>query len=110
MDQEKVAVKILFELIDNEIIKEEDKEIVWMYLLCAYAAGYNKGSKARSNKRAVVKLSLDGKPIEIFDSAADASRRTKVGIPEISKCARGKAHTAGGFKWKYVKKTDNESK
>lgn len=117
MKQEKAAGKVLLELIGYEIIDEKYREIVWMYLLGLYAAGFDDGRKVRSNKRAVIQCKLDGTAIEIFESAAEASRRTGVDHADICKVASGKtnekgwkSHTAGGFKWKYVNiKKDGEN-
>lgn len=117
MKQEKVAGKILVELLMENIIEEKDEWTVYNYLMQAYAAGYVEGSKKRSNKRPVAQYSLDGKLIEIFDSAAEAARRTKVQHSDICKAAvdkpynaKGwKIHTAGGFKWRYVNIKDGKT-
>jgi len=110
MDQEQVASKLLLQLIDEGIISGEAQEIIWTYLTYAYAAGYNEGSMSRSHKKPIIQLLKDGTPIKIFNSAAEAARKTKIQHSDISKAATGKAHTAGGYKWKYAKNTDNESK
>lgn len=121
MKQEKAAGKILLELVVNGIIHEEHQDIVWIWLLGLYAAGYDEGRKVRSNKRAVIQLKLDGTVVEIFESAAEAARRTGIQHSDIARTASGKenekgwkSHTAGGFKWKYVDikkdgKTDDNS-
>jgi hypothetical protein len=110
MEQKNVASKLLLQLIDDNVIVGEAQERVWTYLMYAYAAGYDEGTTARSNKKAIMQLSLDNTPIQIFESAADASRKTNIQHSDISKCAIGKNHTAGGYKWKYLKGNDNESK
>ena len=99
-----MAGKILVELMTEGVVDEDHEWMVYNYLMQAYAAGYIKGSKARSNKRPVAQLTMEGKLIEIFDSAAEAARKTSVGHAEICKVATGKRHynTAGGFKWTYV--------
>jgi len=113
MKQEQAAGKILLELMSLGIVKgEENEQIVYTYLTQCYAVGHDEGSKARSNKRPVAQLSLDGKLLNIFDSAAEASRRTGIQHSDIAKTASGKKdkkghkyHTAGGFKWKYIDTT-----
>lgn len=50
----------------------------------------------------VVKLSIDGKEIERFDSVRDAARSVKADESYLSHCCRNKNRKAGGFKWKYA--------
>ena len=38
---------------------------------------------------------------KIFESAAQASRETKIARPNISKCCNNKLNTAGGYHWEY---------
>lgn len=54
-----------------------------------------------SRKRSVVQFDLDGNMIEIFESAAEASRQTGVSKTCISRCCRGERKKSGGFIWKY---------
>lgn len=37
---------------------------------------------------------------EVFESLAEAERKTKIQYPNIAKVLKGKRHTAGGFHWK----------
>ena len=45
-------------------------------------------------------LTLDGAIIKRFHSRRQAQRETGINVKEISRCANGKQHTAGGFKWR----------
>ena len=38
---------------------------------------------------------------EIFESAAEASRKYGIGKSNICYCLKGKTHKAGGFRWEY---------
>lgn len=102
MNQETAAGKIVLELMAEGIVSEEHELILYTYLTQAYATGYDAGTKARSNKKQVAQLTMDRKLIGIFESAAEASRRTKVQHSDISKCAIGKRNHAGGFLWEYI--------
>ena len=108
MKQEDVAGKIVAELWSLEVITEEDQLLFYDYLMQAYAAGYDAGRKVRSNQRAIAQY-LDDKLINIFDSAAAASRNTKTDHADICRCANGKLHTAGGYTWKWVNQSKSTS-
>lgn len=49
----------------------------------------------------IIKLDREGNIICTYPSIADASRDTGILQTHISRCARGKRPSAGGFKWKY---------
>ncbi|KKK86499.1 hypothetical protein LCGC14_2762620 [marine sediment metagenome] len=102
MKQEDTAGKILVGLMELGIVNKGNDWIVYNYLMQAYAVGYDSGSKSRSNQRPVAQYTLQGKLIEIYESATEASRRTKIDHSDISTCAVGKSHTAGGFLWEYI--------
>ena len=53
--------------------------------------------------KAVVQKDLEtGEVIDLFDSAAEAERKTHISRKSISKAANGKAKSAGGFGWEFV--------
>lgn len=53
--------------------------------------------------KAVVQKDLEtGEVIDLFDSAAEAERKTHISRKSISKAANGKAKSAGGFRWEFV--------
>lgn len=51
----------------------------------------------------VGQYTLDGELIKTWTSIIEASRSTKIADPSISRVCKGKAKTAGGFVWKYIK-------
>ncbi len=53
----------------------------------------------------IIKCDKEGNIICIYPSIADASRDTGVLQTHISRCARGKRKSAGGFKWMYRNET-----
>jgi len=115
MRQHVVASKIVAELWTLGLADEKDHELLHTYIMWAYAVGYDAGSKSRSNKKPVSQYDLDGHLIEIYESAAAASRATKIAHSDIAKCASGykhpnyTVHTAGGFRWIYVDLTDPDA-
>ena len=53
--------------------------------------------------KAVVQKDLEtGEVIDLFDSAAEAERKTHISRKSISKAVNGKAKSAGGFGWEFV--------
>lgn len=61
---------------------------------------YGTARKRMVEKRSVpVRQELNGEIINIFPSAAEASRQTGISQGNISRCCRGKSKTAGGFNW-----------
>ncbi len=50
----------------------------------------------------VNQLSKDGTFIKTWESAAEANRVMGVSASSISRCAKGKIKTSGGFKWEYA--------
>lgn len=53
----------------------------------------------------IAKCDKEGNVICTYPSIADASRDTGILQTHISRCARGKRLSAGGFKWKYKNET-----
>ncbi|MBQ7343999.1 MAG: GIY-YIG nuclease family protein [Clostridia bacterium] len=45
---------------------------------------------------------------EIYNSISEASRKTNIGIGEISKCVLRQAITAGGYHWAYILEYDDD--
>lgn len=53
-------------------------------------------------KKKIAQYSLDDNLIKIYNSITEASNTMKIDGSSISRCARGKSKTAGGYKWKYL--------
>ena len=63
----------------------------------------NKEEKPSSAPKAVVQKDLEtGEVIDLFNSVAEAERKTHISRKSISKAANGKAKSAGGFGWEFV--------
>ena len=63
----------------------------------------NKEGKPSFAPKAVVQKDLEtGEVIDLFDSVAEAERKTHISRKSISKAANGKAKSAGGFGWEFV--------
>lgn len=54
-------------------------------------------------KKAVIQLSLEGKPIMVFNSVTEANEATGVEMTGIIKCCNGKRKSgiAGNYRWNY---------
>lgn len=66
----------------------------------AYKNGIrNNDSLAKSNRKKVCQLTLEGRLIRTFNSIGDAIETT--GVKNISAVCRGVRNEAGGFKWRY---------
>lgn len=63
----------------------------------------NKEGKPSFAPKAVVQKDLEtGEVIDLFNSVAEAERKTHISRKSISKAANGKAKSAGGFGWEFV--------
>ena len=47
-------------------------------------------------------LSLDNKPLLIFESMTQASKESGATIGNISRCCSGKRKTSGGYQWELI--------
>ena len=56
-----------------------------------------------SNGKKVRQYSKSGEFIKEFNCIADASREYNIPTTNISKCCKGKRHSAGKFIWRYVR-------
>lgn len=54
-----------------------------------------------ATSKAIYQFNLAGNLIRVWPSISEASRETCIDGSSISKCARGKYKTAGGFIWRY---------
>ena len=61
----------------------------------SYNLAYSKGKKVKQ-------YSKSGDFIKEFNCIADASRECNIPTTNISKCCKGKRHSAGKYVWKYV--------
>lgn len=57
---------------------------------------------------AVRQLSRDGDLVAEYESLSAACNATGTHVPNITKCAKGVYKTAGGYIWKYKKRTMEE--
>ena len=66
--------------------------------------------KANGEKAAkpVVQLTLSGEIVAKFCNAHEAERETGIRNGNIGSCCRGKARTAGGYKWRYAIEDNND--
>ena len=103
MNQKDAALKLTRELTRGGVIAIDDEQIVRQYMQWAFAIGYDRGrQKSRFTHKPVMKLTMDGREIAVYESVTVAARQHGISHTQISKAVRGKAKTAAGYKWKYV--------
>ncbi len=61
-----------------------------------------------SRRRYVVKLNKNNDILYEYPSLSSAARDNKMYVSAISNCLAGRSETAGGFKWKYKNKKEDE--
>jgi hypothetical protein len=107
MTQEETAKKVISELVNFNLIPKGYIGVIERYIYQVYAVGYDTGRRSHSNQKPVIQLNHYGEVLNVFESAAQASRvmaketGTKPDSSGITKCCNGKAHTAYGFIWKW---------
>lgn len=67
--------------------------------LHAYKTGLDSQKKFKT-----IQKNMNGVILHVYDSSLEASQKTGILQGNISKCANGKAKTAGGYKWSYLRK------
>jgi len=55
----------------------------------------------KNKRKPVIQISNIGECINRYESAYEANKQTGINFSSISKCCKGKAKSAGGFKWMY---------
>lgn len=60
-----------------------------------------KPKKGRKYRQKVVQKNKEGQIVEIYESAAEASRKTNISATQIRNVCQGKGYTAGGYYWSY---------
>lgn len=58
--------------------------------------------EADIRKKQVIQLDLEGNQLNIYNSAAEASRITGISKTCISRCCRGEREFSSGYKWAYL--------
>ena len=101
MKQNEVVEKVIAELWERKIATRTFHYELRAYLAQVYAAGFDEGRRQGAHRKPVVKLTLGGNEIKIFDSVSIAAISVGVTKSSISKAALNKIKSAGGFKWKF---------
>lgn len=76
--------------------QKSSHSFVWSYTPINFTGVENK------NMKKVCQMSLDGKLIKIWESAAEVERCIKLNHTNIAACCKGKHKTCGGFRWCYL--------
>jgi len=110
MKAELTVERIVNEMLKLELIDPDNSDSVAFYFFLAYGAGYDNGRMQKTKRRKVIQLSLEGKPLRIFDSVTLAGRAMKVDNTAISFAAKVDGRTCQGFRWKYLDKCQEHEK
>lgn len=75
---------------------------------CSYEYNNNYGTKPKrisdANSYPTIQKTKEGIIVGEYKSVTEASKQTGIDKGNISKCCKGKYHSAGGFLWEYKKK------
>ena len=66
------------------------------------AAKHDYVALAKLNSKPIIQINLAGKFVKKFKSIREASKIIGISAGHICSCLKGKAKTAGGFKWQYA--------
>jgi hypothetical protein len=103
MDQYRAVSKVLRDLIQFGLIKEDDRGQARLHLDRLFAAGYDEGSTLmiNHNKKEVVECDKNNKEITSYPSVTIAARKVKMDKTTIYKAIWDKRCTRDGHYWKY---------
>ena len=115
--------KEILEYCTLENVDERERFYIDKYKSMDKAYGYNREGGGNENKirsietkrlisslhggESVVQYDLQGKFIERWDYVSEAANKVGANPDLIYKCCRGKAKTAGGFRWAFAKDNKN---
>jgi hypothetical protein len=103
MDQYRAVAKVLKDLIQFGLIKEDDRGQVRLHLDRLYTAGWEEKNKAWADKRSISVIQCDkkGKPIQEFHNVLIAARKAKYSRVTIYTSLKTGKPTQRGHIWKY---------
>ena len=108
---DRTAGKIILDLLKLEVLKDEDQEIMYEFLVLAYGAGFDEGRSQNRHRKQVIQCDINtGEPLEIHESITIAARKVQTSYSNITGALRGDHHTAAGYIWKLVNKKNNGKK
>lgn len=65
-------------------------------------AGTKERKPPKDQRKKTIQMDRDGNLVAVYESTAEAEKKTGIKQRGIQKCARGKAKTWGGFRWAYL--------
>lgn len=90
----------------NHIDENKANNAVWNLNLLTAKENSNWGTRneriAKSLSKPISQYTLDGAFVNIFESAKEASKITKICRTSICSCCTGRRNKAGGYIWKYA--------
>jgi hypothetical protein len=103
MDQYRAVSKVLRDLIQFGLIKEDDRGQARLHLDRLYTAGYDEGRKEIhvNHTKKVIRCDKNGEELETYNTVIDAARKIKCGASGIYSAISRKTMTKNGYRWKY---------
>ena len=103
MDQYNATAKVLRNLIQFKLIKEDDKGQARVHLDRLYVAGFEEGVASLVNhyKKEVIEYDKNNKEITRYASVTIAARKVKMDKTTIYKAIWDKRPTRNGHIWRY---------
>lgn len=102
LTQDETASRISAEMLHYGIITPEHYESCHMYLQWVYAIGWSARNNHHSHHRAVVQCNYyNGKRIQLYESIAEAARKTGISRRSIIN-ALAKKTNSKKYKWRYA--------
>ena len=91
------------------LINKQDDYSLENIKLCTSKEAHERYMQSMINNggEITIQLTLANEPLQIYESANEASRQTKITDNSIINCCNGKGKTAGGYTWIYLKNTND---
>ncbi len=104
MEQHIAVKKMMLSIKVEEIIPKNLHPLVRDYLTQMYVVGWEQGRKelAAHNKKQVGQFNQNGDLINVFDSVAEAAKKTRCKATGIYSAILKKSVSRQGWTWKYT--------
>jgi hypothetical protein len=112
MDKEIAVNKTLRDLRSTKILTSNDSGYARKYLEILWSAGYEEGRRRlyAAFKKSITLYNIpQQKKIKTFESAAEASRQTKIPLRSIYHATQRDSISMKGFYWRYEPTSSTES-
>lgn len=104
MDLDSIVNRVVRDMKMAGLISDDYTEDVKIYIRAAYTAGWEERSSELTahNKKKVYQFNSEGQQIGEYDSIAEASKKTKLGIAGLYSAVLRGTLTKKGHYWQYA--------